>query len=204
MPLTLITAATTYAVSVAELKSHLRIQTTADDELIGLYSQVAERTCEHKTNRAISRQTWMMTLTSFPGSTDDIPVVPIPLSTSAGGVTIKYITCSGATSSMATSLFEVDTDCEPNVIRLTHDATGKQNEWPDTLEHQRAVQITIITGYDGSAAVPQPIQQWIKMRVGQMYEFREPIVAGETFQNLRRDFVDGLLDRYLVISGDSL
>ncbi len=40
------------------------------------------------------------------------------------------------------------------------------------------------------------------MRVGAMIEHREPIVVGEAFQNLRRDYVDGLLDQYIVFTGD--
>jgi hypothetical protein len=37
------------------------------------------------------------------------------------------------------------------------------------------------------------------MRVAQMYEFKEPTIVGHLVQELNRDFVDGLLDPYVLI-----
>lgn len=200
----LLTGATTYAVSVDELKAHLRIATTADDTLLALYSQAAELQAESiMVGRSVTPKKWGLILDEFPADDADIELMKAPVSSSATDVVIKYIASSGTTNTFAAASYAVDTEVEPGRIRLISDSSGDYDEWPDTLDHPRAVQISYMSGC-AAASVPEPIKQWIKMRVGQMYEFREPIVAGEALQTLRRDFIDGLLDKYIVYPSDYL
>jgi hypothetical protein len=44
------------------------------------------------------------------------------------------------------------------------------------------------------AAVPAVLKQWMKIRVAQWYEHREAIIVGTIVADLKRDFIDGLLD----------
>jgi uncharacterized phiE125 gp8 family phage protein len=196
MPHILITGATTYAVSLDEAKAHLRVESTNDDTLIPLYLKAAELQSEALTGRSVSPQTWKLIIDDFPGDTEAIELPRCPVSSSASDVTVIYIAASGATVTLAASCYTVDVEGEPGCIRLVRDSSGGYGEWPDTLDHPRAVQISYVSGCS-SSLVPEPIKQWIKMRAGQMYEIREPVGNAQNF-NLRRDFVDGLLDQYIV------
>jgi uncharacterized phiE125 gp8 family phage protein len=200
--LILVVGATTYAVSVADLKTHLNIETSAYDTLLGVYSAVAERHAEHITGRAITPQSWKVILDDFPPDEDGYIELPRPpVSSSNISVEVKYVASSGATLTMSSADFDVSTEFEPCRLYLRRDSSGDvTTSWPDTLRDvPQPVRVTYVTGY---ATVPEPIVHWIKLRVGQMIEMREPIVIGEAFQNVRRDYVDGLLDEYIVFTGE--
>jgi uncharacterized phiE125 gp8 family phage protein len=200
--LILYAAATTYSVSVDELKAHLNIETSAYDTLLPLYSKAAENMAEKMTGRAITPQSWKIVLDDFPDSDDGYIELPRPpVSTTAASVTLKYVAQTGSTDTLSSAYYDVSTEYEPCRIYLRRDSSGDvTTSWPSVLDDvPQPVQITYVTGY---ATVPEPIKHWIKMRVGQMLEYREPMVVGEQMQNLRRDYVDGLLDEYIVYTGD--
>ena len=62
MSLKLVTAASTYPVTLAEAKLHLRVDSTDEDTLITALITAATEMCEQKTGRAIMQQTWDVTL----------------------------------------------------------------------------------------------------------------------------------------------
>ena len=69
--------------------------------------------------------------------------------------------------------------------------------WGEGLPYPRYGE-TVEDAIAAILALPEGITAWIKMRVSQMYEYREPMQAGNMTE-LPRSFVDGLLDPYVLI-----
>jgi hypothetical protein len=146
------------------------------------------------------RQQWELRLNDFPGSSAEIELPRPPLSTASTDLVITYIedTTAGNTTTVSSTRYSVDFYSEPAVVYPSYD-----NDWPDDVRDERnAVRITYYSGYANAAAVPQPIKQWVMLRVGAMYEHRESLMAGN-FANqtaeLPRNYVDGLLDEFVVM-----
>jgi uncharacterized phiE125 gp8 family phage protein len=199
MALRLLSESTVLPVSIPEIKSHLRISTasTVEDALLTAMIQSAKAIGENLTKRAFVPQTYQYVLDGFPNEGLELPIAP--LSTKSTNVTIYYIDEAGSTITLASTMYVVDSYSEPGFVVPSYD-----NIWPDTRDQINSVMIQYVTGYVVTTAVglpdvpttPEPIKTWIKMRVGQMYEYREPLISGALIADLKRDFVDGLLDPY--------
>lgn len=60
--------------------------------------------------------------------------------------------------------------------------------------------LTVRAGYP-TDRFPEPIRQWILVRIGTLYEQRESFAVGSNFNEFGRSFVDCLLDPYVVAGG---
>lgn len=193
--------ATTEPVTLEEQKAHCRIETTYEDAVIPAYITVARKYAENYCKRSFARQTYEMKIDEFPGADDGIVIPRPPLSSTSTDVSIAYIDTSAAVQTLGSSLYTIDASSEPAVIRLS----TVDDDWPETNDVKNAVTITFAAGYSTSTIVgsthlcPKPVQHWIKMRVANMIEYREPTLSGEGAVNLRRDFIDGLLDEYRIM-----
>lgn len=202
MPLKLLAGASVNCVSVDDMKLFLRLSTTstAEDALLTAWIKVAEDYAENYTKRALMRQQWEFRLDSFPGEDGEIELPRPPLSTASTDLVISYVedTTVGNTTSVASTAYTIDYYSEPGKVYPSYD-----NEWPDTFRDERnAVRITYFSGVTVATAVPETIRQWIKLRVGAMYEHREALMAGNWANQtveLPRNFVDGLLDAYVMM-----
>lgn len=197
--LTLTSESTTEPVSVAELRTFLKMESTdstAEDVLLGSYITAARQIAENITKRSLVTASRSLIIDNFPNSTAVIELPRPPLSTVSTNITITYVkdNTAGDTTTVASTLYTIDPDSEPGRIYPSYG-----NEWPDdsVRDQRNAVRINFITGY---TAVPEIIKQYIKLRAAGMYEFREPIISGISIENLRRDYIDGLLDQYRVIT----
>jgi len=197
--LSIITDATGDPVSVGEVREFCRIDSTREDRLLKSWTKTAVSYGENFTKRDFMPKTRKLVLDNF-AAIIDLPRAP--LSTNSTDVSIEYVNTTGGTATVDATVYVVDSDSEPGKIILAYDS-----EWPSIRQEKNAVRITYKTGYalDASSNVttPESIKDWIKMRVNGMYQFREPVVADESLRYLRRDFVDGLLDPYIIISHES-
>lgn len=195
MAFKVITPSTVEAVPVDDLKDHLRITSTSEDILLRRYIQVATRQCEHLTQRQLTTATVQLTLSELTTAIE-LPQPPIK-STS---VQIEYVDSSGATATMGSSIYEVDTYSDgPAVVRLAYG-----QEWPDLYDTANAVRIRYVAGYpvstvDGEQTVPWEMKLWVMMTAGAYYEHRESLESGyNASKELPRGFLDSLLDPYIV------
>ena len=69
---TLVSAPATEPVSLAEVKSYLRIDGTADDAVLTILIASARRSAEEYTKRAFITQTWQLTLDRFGRARDHL------------------------------------------------------------------------------------------------------------------------------------
>lgn len=124
-------------VSLAEMKLHLRIDGDAENTLLAALIASARGIAEDMTNRAIVTQTRKLYLDAFPGSELLLPGPPL-ISVSS----IQYLDVSGSLQTLATTVYDVDTDGQPGRILL-----GYSDSWPATQSIAKAVTITYVCGY---------------------------------------------------------
>jgi uncharacterized phiE125 gp8 family phage protein len=191
MSLRLVTPASALAVSLAEAKAHLRVDSADEDTLITAMITSATEVAEQLTGRAIMPQTWELTLDTF---ANGIVLTRVP---ATAITTFTYVDGAGATQTPVGYRLRNSDDFGLAVVLPAYGTN-----WPETLDDTETVKVRFTAGYADAAAVPEPIKAWIKLTVSTMYENRE----GESYSaravstTVKMSFVDGLLDRYRVYS----
>ena len=195
MALRRISCDTSEPITLAEAKAHLYVDDTYKDDYISALITVAREKAENMCNRSFVRQQWQLTMDDFPDGAIILEKAS-PLATEATAVLVTYYNTSVALTTMASTDYVVDERSEPAII-VTSTALG--GDWPDTNEQLNAVTVTYFTGLASATDTPAPVKQWMKIRIAQMYEFREPILPDRSQMAIMpRDFVDGLLDEYML------
>ncbi len=184
MSLRLITAPAVEPLTLAEVKAHLRVDHTDDDNTIALYIKAARQYLEGPYSflgRALVTQTWELVLDEF--GTDEIK---IPLPPLQSIVDIRYDDTAGNEQVVSTADYYVDTVNEPGwVVPVT---TG----WPTPVDAVNSVRIRFIAGYspttdsppDLAGNVPWDIKAGMLLHIGSMYSHRETVVVGQTVAQL--------------------
>lgn len=147
-------------VSVATAKAHLRVDTTADDALIGVYLSAARERGEGLARRAFVTQSLRLVLDEFPASL--ILTLPRPPLQSVEEIT--YLDSDGIEH--ACTDFTVDASSEPGRI-IFHSLPS------DKLLESGAVAIEFTAGYGDAAEMPAVFTLAILQTVANWYEFRE-------------------------------
>lgn len=172
------------AVTLAQIKAHLRISGADEDELLTLYAAAAVKACEHELGRALVQQTWELAIDAFPEAEIELPM-PRVLSV----VSVDYFDTTGTQQTLPSNRYSLDADKLPGWL-FPADGT----EWPETYDMANAVRIRFLAGYGATASsVPINVVQWLLMRIGTAYKMRET-VAGGSLAEVPGRFVDGLLD----------
>lgn len=173
MALRLVTDSTDEPVAIDEMKSHLRVSSTAEDSLIEGYIVAARKYAERVTGRAMMDQTWRLTRDDFPtADTLELEGV-VPLSST--DVTVRYFPSSGGSTTVDGGEFYVDTEPEPGRVVLRSSGI-----WPsETLREKGGVQVDFEAGYGKSGnKVPRDLRQAVLLMAAHWYENREPVVIG--------------------------
>jgi uncharacterized phiE125 gp8 family phage protein len=199
MPLIVVTPPTTEPVTIAEAKlsPSFRVSVSGDDAQIGSLITAARELGEAITKRAFMPTTFEYVLDEFPYSRGWLRQssfeIALPCPPLISVTSIKHIDSNGVEQTLAPTEYVVDTNSEPGRVYLAY---GKS--WPSLRDTPNAIRIRYVAGYAG--AVPEAIKTWIKMRAGTMYDNPQAIVVGSTVMSIPRDFIDGLLDPYRVLS----
>lgn len=198
MQLTRVVAPAATVVSLEELREQVRLiacgspPETDDDAFLERIARVAVSELDGADGwlgRALIDQTWLLTLSGFPSGLRRTPwyaPILLPLTSPAwsGGspapapiVSVQHVAPDGTLTTMVEGTdFEVVTDADPQYIRPLYGAC-----WPATRCQLDAVRVTYVAGYGAAASdVPEEIRDYVLLRVGQLYEFRELVVAGTT------------------------
>lgn len=191
MALKLITAPTTYPVTLAEAKLHCRVDVADDDALITALITAATEMAEQKTGLAIMTQTWELTLDAFPDALE-LTRVPVQSITS-----VKYYDTAGAQQTLSPAAYALD---NADAFGFSYVVPAYNGTWPDTRDQINAVSVQYVAGYANAAAVPESIKQWIKLMLSTMYDNRETEAYSSraVSTTVQMTFVDRLLDRYKV------
>ena len=167
------TAPVVEPVTLAEAKSHCRVDSTTDDTYISSLITAAREWVEDYLDRSLVTQQYVMRLDAFPAEIE-LPRPPMAASGTATAVTITYTTGdNGGTATLSTTQYRVDRDATPGVVRNIY-----AGSWPSHLLDQNSVSVTWWGGYgDAGASVPTRVRHAILMLVLHWYEQRAAVDA---------------------------
>lgn len=179
MALTLVTAPPVTPLSLTEVKAHLRVDGTDQDDVIQMYLDAATAYVQgewSKLGRALVTQTWRLTIDEFPDGEIKIPLPPLQSVTD-----IRYDDANGDEQIVSTDDYWVDTVSEPGWVIPT--ASGG---WPTTLDAVNAVRIQFVAGYavttdsppSYTANIPADTKQGMLLIIGDWMENRRNIMDG--------------------------
>lgn len=170
MPLALVTPPSGEALTTSEVKSFLRVTSSADDTLIDTLIATARQHLDAKDGwlgRCILTQTWDLKLDAFSC------VIYLPLAPVTSVTSITYLDTAGVSQTLAASVYRTDLVSEPARIMEDYGQV-----WPSTYDVVNAVTVRFVAGYATAAAVPAPIKQAMKMLIAHWYENREAVLTG--------------------------
>lgn len=169
MHLTLVTPPASAIVTLAEAKTHLRVEHDVENDYIPTLVDAAEALIlgrEGWTGRASTEQTWKLSLEGFP--IDDCIELPFPPLRSVTHV--KYYDPDNVQQTFSSAKYAVITDETPGEIELL--AT---QGWPSTYPRHDAVEVQFVCGYD---TIPAPIKHATLITLASLYRNR----GDESFQ----------------------
>lgn len=182
--LTLIEAPPAEPLTLPQVKAHLRIDASDEDEMVAALIVAARQHIDGKDGwlgRALVAQTWELSLTAFPAGAIRLPLPPLQEVES-----ITYVDTAGATQTLASNLYQVVAS-EPALILPAYGKT-----WPATRCQPEAVKVRFTAGYapgDGSPTdyaenIPQPVKQAMLLLIAQWFENRSAGLTGATAMEL--------------------
>lgn len=175
MNLKVATKATSFPISKAEVKAHLRLPSTytTEDSYIDSLIAASYAIAELRTNRALLETTFRATFDKFP-KIIEINKTPLISITS-----ITYIDTAGQTQTLDSSHYLIDADAEP--FRITP-AYGES--WPSTQNRINAVTVTFKAGYSAASEIPKNIIQAMLMLCADLFKNRETVIIGRSVNQI--------------------
>lgn len=176
--------------TTAEAKAHLRVTHTDDDTYIDVLIKAVRQAAENILGRSLITQTWEKTLDEFPDAIELAypPVIAVS--------SIVYLeAAAGVSTALSAASYVVDTKAGPGWVVPAYGYT-----WPDTYETINAVTVTYTAGYGAASDVPEAIKQWLLIRIGSLYEYREDVALVTRGKIDPLPFIDSLLDPFRVLS----
>lgn len=171
MPPVIVTPPAAEPISLSELKTAAHIDHATEDSFLTDTIAAARFRYELDTRRQMMTATFDWFLPCFPGPEFEVPLPPLTSVTS-----ITYLDSTGASTVLATSVYDVDTAVEPGVIFLK-----PNQEWPDLYDDQRrrAVTIRFVAGAATSSDVPELDRKAILLLAQTWTENRESVVIDD-------------------------
>ena len=182
-----ITPASTYPVSLTEAKSHLKVDTTADDTYITSIIKAATQLSEEYTNRFFID-------TVIEQTCSDFAQLQTLFKSKVSAVShVKYYDSDNSLQTLSSTIYDTQLKYEPSQIQLADDKS-----FPEITKRNDAVVARYTVGYGASASdVPEIIKQAILLTIGNFYQNRNSVVIGRIATELPMN-VKWLLDTYKV------
>jgi uncharacterized phiE125 gp8 family phage protein len=164
-----VVAPTGEPVTLVEMKSHLRVDTSADDTYITALITAVRMFIEDLGGITLMPTTWEFALREFPSYAIELPRPPVVAVSS-----VKYTPYGGSEQTVNSANYAVDILSAPARILLT-----KTGTWPsDELTTVNGVKVRYTAGYADAASVPDVLKHAIKLLAGHWYENREEVITG--------------------------
>lgn len=152
--------------SASDVKTWLKVTSSADDTLITNLIVAARQEAENYTGLKLISQTVKEYFDTFPSSRGEL-LLRFPLVSSI--TSVAYVDADG--NNQTFSDYNSDLLSHPARLRPNY-----QTEWPTTKEQLEAVTITYVCGYANAAAVPDAIKTALYLVIAKWYENREDTV----------------------------
>jgi uncharacterized phiE125 gp8 family phage protein len=179
-------------VTVAELKTHARIDLSDDDTLLGLYITSAREWVEQHLERSLIDQTFVLYLDAVPvGQYLELPFPKLDSITH-----IKYYDSTDTLQTWASSNYRADTVSPVGRVTLKNGIS-----WPSLItDRTDALQITYVAGYGSAASsVPESLKTAIKLLATHWYENREATAMGNIGKEIEFSLTS-ILSLYKVVN----
>ena len=186
--LVLKTGPATTAISLAEAKAFLRVDSDYDDDdayitsLIGVATNVVEQF----TRRRLITQTYNIYYDEFP------PFMDLQVGNVASVTHVKYYNTDNTLQTLDTSEYDVDIRVKPGRIYQAEDGN-----FPDTYERANSVEVEFVVG-SAASDVEDAIKQAMYIVIGRYYENRQDVVMGTQVNELPL-MVEHLLTPYRLL-----
>lgn len=154
--------ATAEALTLAEVKEHLRIVDNDDDAWVTAMIPVVRKVTENHLRATIMAATWEYKLDCF------APEILLPMAPVDSITSIKYIDDDGIEQTLAVAEYQFD-----NKGRLK---PAYDKSWPSTRRQLGAVTVTYVAGVTTAAEVDQDIKLAMKLWIGH-YDLNRENVA---------------------------
>ncbi len=180
-------AASTAILTTAEAKTHLKVDTDADDTYIDNLVSAATESAQIFTNRYFINTT----ITQHGDTWSDIATL---FKSKVSSIThIKYFDSDNTEQTLATSVWLSDINHQPARIGL------KPNQsFPSLADRINAVNCKYVVGYGSAASdVPEGIREAVLLIVGNLYENRQEVVVGRIATELPKS-AQYLLEQYKI------
>jgi uncharacterized phiE125 gp8 family phage protein len=184
--LKVITPPETEPITLAEAKTHCRIDGNEEDSFINGLITSAREYSEGYQNRAYVTQTLEQTFDRWPCFPVDIPRPPL-----VSVASVKYFGTNNAEYVLGTDKYFVDVDSEPGRIALNYSVTLPTT----TLRPINAVKIRYTAG---ASSVPKKFKQAMFLLIGYWFENREAAQQGTLSREIMFS-VHSLLDQDRVV-----
>ena len=172
--------------TTAEIKSHLKVDTTADDTLIDNLRDAATNSAQEYTNRFFTTTT----LTQYADKWSEISeLYKSPLQSISH---IKYYDTNNVLQTLAASVYISDSSAKPPRIALAPDQT-----YPDLADRIAAIRVEYIVGVTTADLVDKAIKQAVLLTIGHWYQNREAVIVGRIATELPMS-AKYLLDQYKI------
>ena len=182
-----ITPASTYPVSLTEAKSHLKVDTTADDTYITSIIKAATQLSEEYTNRFFIDTVIDQTCSDF------AQLQTLFKSKVSAVAHVKYYDSDNSLQTLSATVYDTQLNYEPSQIQL-----AENQSFPTITKRNDAVVARYTVGYGSAASdVPEIIKQAILLTIGNFYQNRNSVVIGRIATELPMN-VKWLLDTYKV------
>jgi uncharacterized phiE125 gp8 family phage protein len=169
--LTLYTAPTTEPLTLDEVKSYLRIDTSDDDVYLWSLLTTARKFCESFQNRVYITQTWEVSFDNWPCS-----VIELPKGNLQSITHIKYTDSDNVITTIDSGDYVVSTR---GMLGKVAPAYGKS--WPSfTPCPLDPIVIRYVCGYGTADDVPEQVKQAMYLLISHWYEQRIPISMTNT------------------------
>ena len=186
--LVLKTGPATTAISLAEAKAFLRVDSDYDDDdsyitsLIGVATNVVEQF----TRRRLITQTYNIYYDEFP------PYMDLQVGNVASVTHVKYYDTDNTLQTLDTSQYDVDIRVKPGRIYQAEDGN-----FPNTYERANSVEVEFVVG-SAASDVEDAIKQAMYIVIGRHYENRQDVVMGTQVNELPL-MVEHLLTPYRLL-----
>ncbi len=158
--------AATSILTLAEVKTHLRVDHSNEDTHITRLRDAAVVWCQEFTRRQFINATKTLVMDGFPA------VIYPPVSSLVSVTTVSYEAPDNTTTTLSSSGYDVDITREPGRI-----VTAFGESWPATRAEINAVTVTYVAGYGASTDdTPDAIKTAVLMLIAHLYENRESVI----------------------------
>lgn len=197
-------------IDAAAVSAHVRIDT--DDPVMNTLIAASRGWVEARLQRALTTQTWVLTLDAFPLAcraeyqseyrwrTHDghryirLGEIRLPWPNLLAVSSVQYVDTNGNTQTLSSSNYIVDTGNLPGSIVPSYGTW-----WPSTRYQPNAVTITYTAGFGPVASdVPVEIKQAMLLVCGDLYRNREAQAISSGVTIAENPAVNALLSRYIV------